>query len=700
MIFWPIDEAAGRKPANWPGWPQGKKFALVLTHDVEDLIGLGKCRQLAELEMAAGFRSSFNFIPEGPYVVPPELRAWLTGHDFEIGVHDLHHDGKLFTSRLSFARKARKINRYLAEWNASGFRGGFMLRELDWIKDLAIQYDASTFDSDPFEPQSGGTRTIFPFWYPNSEGGGHIELPYTLPQDSTMFLLLREETPEIWLRKIDWIARHGGMALVIVHPDYTRFENEKASKRTFPSAMYSSLLKHVAEKYPGQYWNALPKEVASWYAGTRRQNSPLASSPENSSATKVAALRGKRAAVLLYSEYPGDPRPRRAAEAMVESGMEVDLFCLSEEPGELEHELVNGVRVFRLPLQRKRGNRRAYLKLYGRFLFSAFWFLTRQSLKRKYDLVHVHNMPDVLVFSALVPKLMGSKILLDLHDPMPELMMTIYGAGEDSTMVKTLKRFEKLSTGFANAVLTVNIACKRIFSQRSCEPEKISVIMNSPDEGIFAYRDQTGAAPVPKTPGAPFKIMYHGSIVQRHGLDLAVTALGEIRSSIPNAELWIYGQNTEFLKQVMASVQGSPLHDAVHYCGPKNLNEIVEAIRDCDVGIIPNRRSIFTELNTPTRIFEYLSQGKPVIAPRASGILDYFGPEDLIYFELGDAQDLARKLKWAHENPAAVAATVERGQHVYRNHCWSSERERLVNLVADTLYAPREMGAETIRDLQ
>ena len=138
--------------------------------------------------------------------------------------------------------------------------------------------------------------------------------------------------------------------------------------------------------------------------------------------------------------------------------------------------------------------------------------------------------------------------------------------------------------------------------------------------------------------------MYHGSLVERHGLDLAVMALRKIRESFPSVELRIYGRSTPFLERVMDSVRKSELREVVRYLGPKKLEQIVEAICECDVGIIPNRRSIFTELNTPTRIFEYLSQGKPVIAPRAPGILDYFGPQELVFFELGDADDLAAKI--------------------------------------------------------
>jgi glycosyltransferase involved in cell wall biosynthesis len=353
--------------------------------------------------------------------------------------------------------------------------------------------------------------------------------------------------------------------------------------------------------------------------------------------------------------------------------------------------------VFRLPLRRRRDSKGAYFWLYGRFLFSAFCFLLRRGVWGKYDLVHVHNMPDVLVFSSLVPKLTGAKVILDLHDPMPELMMTIYGVKPNSWQINLIKRLEKWSIGFADAVVTVNQACRRIFAERSCPEAKVHVVMNAPNERVFAYRAPSSVV-VSRNSGTPYVIMYHGSLVERHGLDLAVAALAKIQQSIPAARLDVYGQTTPFLQSVLAAIENPRVRDAVHYHGPKDLNYIAAAIRESDVGVIPNRRSIFTELNTPTRIFEYLSQGKPVIAPRAPGITDYFGPEDLVYFNLGDADDLARQLEFVHREPAAVAAIVERGQQIYQKHCWSSEKRRFEDLVV-TLIGSKGSTIESYPDL-
>jgi glycosyltransferase involved in cell wall biosynthesis len=394
-------------------------------------------------------------------------------------------------------------------------------------------------------------------------------------------------------------------------------------------------------------------------------------------------LHGKRVAMVLFSLYPEDPRPRRAAEALVNLGMEVDLICLREKH-EPKTGVWNGVNIRRLPVTRRRGGVLGYFYQYAAFLILSALVVALRSIVKRYDLVYVHNMPDFLVFSGLVPKLFGAKIILDLHDPMPELMRTIFDLPERAASVRLLKRIEKLSLGFADAVVTVNRACARLFATRSCSPEKVTVVMNSPDERIFQLRVPDSDAGM-KNGNKPYIIMYHGSLVKRNGLDLAIEALAQLRSSIPGMELRIYGSSNSFLERVMASAQDRGLGGRVHYLGPKMSEQIAEAIEECDLGIIPNRQNIFTELNTPTRIFEYLSLGKPVITPRAPGICDYFDDESLIYFELGNAEDLARKIEWAFHHPKEVMEITKRGQEVHRAHNWSEERLTLTNLVAGLL---------------
>jgi len=394
-------------------------------------------------------------------------------------------------------------------------------------------------------------------------------------------------------------------------------------------------------------------------------------------------LRGKHAAMVLFSFYPEDPRPRRAAEALISAGMSVDLVCLRESREEDKREVFNGVDIRRVPVNKRRGSVLGYLYQYSAFLLMSSWIIAVRSLSRRYDLVYVNNMPDFLVLSGLFPKLFGAKVLLDIHDPMPELMMTIFELPEDARSVDLLKLQEKWSIRLADSVVTVNKACARIFAARSCASQKITVVMNSPDENIFQFRD----VHLSNTPrgNKPFVIMYHGSLVERNGLELAIKAFARVRSTIPNAELRIYGSRNPFLDRMMEMVKKQCMELSFHYLGPKPLEKIVEAIEESDVGVIPNLRNIFTELNTPTRIFEYLALGKPVITPNAPGITDYFDEESLVFFELGDDADLARKIEFVFNRPERAVEITKRGQEVHQAHMWLEERMKLIGLMTRLL---------------
>lgn len=224
-----------------------------------------------ELEARLGFKSSFNFVPER-YEVSRELREHLTRHGFEIGAHGLNHDGKLYQSRQIFSDRAARINQYIKEWKAVGFRSPSMHHNLEWIHDLDIEYDLSTFDTDPFEPQSDGVGTIFPFWVNGNNGQkGYAELPYTLPQDFTVFALMKEKSIDIWKKKLDWIAKNSGMVLVNTHPDYMSFDRRQAGQEEYPVEFYTEFLNYIKFEYEGRYWSALPSDIARFIAKKRSE---------------------------------------------------------------------------------------------------------------------------------------------------------------------------------------------------------------------------------------------------------------------------------------------------------------------------------------------------------------------------------------------------------------------------------------------
>jgi hypothetical protein len=230
-------------------WPDDRDFAFVLTHDVETQAGHDFVPELMRLEEKYGFRSSFNFVPQR-YRVDPGLLDTLRAAGFEVGVHGLVHDGKLFSSRATFERRAARINQVLAQWDAVGFRSPLTHRQPEWMQSLAVEYDLSFFDTDPFEPIAGGTMSLWPFFI-----GRFTELPYTLVQDHTLLEILGERTPQRWLDKVAFLAQYCGMALVNVHPDYLQ--------RRSHLAVYESFLQAMTEWI--NYWHALPRDVARWW---------------------------------------------------------------------------------------------------------------------------------------------------------------------------------------------------------------------------------------------------------------------------------------------------------------------------------------------------------------------------------------------------------------------------------------------------
>lgn len=259
---WPIDRRAARPPRGWRGWPNGKRFGIILTHDVDTFAGQKKCRLLADIEVSLGFRSSFNFVAEG-YPASMELHQYLIGNGFEIGLHGLRHDGNMFRSKKIFQKEAVRINRYLKEWKAVGFRSPSMYHNLEWIGNFEIDYDCSTFDTDPFEPQPDGVGTIFPFIVKTKFGNKqYFEFPYTLPQDFTIFILMEEKSIRIWREKLDWIAEHRGMALLNTHPDYMSFNIGNLGLKEYQIKYYKDFLEYVKCNYEGQYWHGLPRELA------------------------------------------------------------------------------------------------------------------------------------------------------------------------------------------------------------------------------------------------------------------------------------------------------------------------------------------------------------------------------------------------------------------------------------------------------
>lgn len=381
----------------------------------------------------------------------------------------------------------------------------------------------------------------------------------------------------------------------------------------------------------------------------------------------------KRIAMVVLSSYPIDVRVRREAEALHEAGASVDILCITQR-NELTKEVVNGINVFRLNLKRHRSGKFRYLLEYAFFFSWSFLKLNYLYLKNRYDIVHVHNMPDFLAFTAIIPKLFGTKIVLDLHDPMPELFSSMINVQETHSIVKVLKFIEKISIKFSNLVLTPNIAFKKLFIKRGCPENKIQIVMNSPDEKVFKYIDKTVKE---DRYASKFLLMYHGAVVERHGLDIAVRAVARLKEKIPNIYMIVYGRGN-FQTEVDKLIEELDLKDYFEIRGFAVVDEIAAFIPQVDIGVIPNRTNPFTQLNFPVRIFEYLINKKPVIVPETGGIQDYFDKDSIYYFEPGNPTALADTIYRIYSNNGESKKILDKSYTVYRNYTWELQKQKLV----------------------
>ncbi len=661
---WPIDPRTAAPPAGWPGWPEGHEFAFVITHDVEGPEGLAKCRQLAEIETEMGFRSCFNFIPEGSYTVPDELRAWLGAQGFEVGIHDLHHDGKLFQSHGAFRLKAARINQYAREWKASGFRAGFMLRNLDWYHQLDIAYDASTFDTDPFEPQPDGAGTIFPFWVPAPAGltekSGYVELPYTLAQDSTLFLLLQEKSPQIWLNKLDWLVQQHGMALINVHPDYLCFDGEKPKPHTFPIAYYRELLERVRSHYAGRYWQPLPREVARFCA-------PL--QPVHQ------AQRPKRICMITHSVYSGDTRVMRYAESLVARGDEVDVLSLRRSHDSVRVDMVGGVRVHRLQdrFGKTQKTRVGFLWPLVRFFVICCWWLTRQHARRRYDLVHVHNIPDFLVFAAWYPKLTGTPVILDIHDVVPEFFASKFGGKHSGLLWQSLKLMERFSATMADHIILGNHLWLDTYAVRTRSRARCTAMINNVDTKVFL------PDPTPRNDGK-LLVLFPGGLQSHQGIDIAIRAFPKVLAELPNAEFHIYGDGNA--KDELIRLTGElGLQEKVRFFTPLPVREIVPIMARADLGVVPKRADSFGNEAYSTKIMEFMSVGVAVVISNTKIDRYYFDESVVRFFESGNIDSLARNLIELLRNEPLRRRQIKNALAYAAANSWTSHKHEYLRLV-------------------
>jgi glycosyltransferase involved in cell wall biosynthesis len=659
---WPIDPEAGFTPRAWPGWPDGKQFAVVLTHDVEGTRGLSRIDSLTKVEERWGFRSSFNFVPENEYRVPDLMRRNLERAGFEVGVHGLYHDGKLYSSKATFASRAAKIRDYSKHWNATGFRSPLMHHRLGWQHLLGAEYDSSVMDTDPFEPEPDGIGTIFPFWVPGPGDSGYVELPCTLTQDHGLFVILQEKSIDIWKKKVDWIAKHGGMVLLNTHPDYMCFGDAEPSRDEFPIAWYEELLCYLRKNYEGKFWSALPRDISRYYCAN---------------VARPARNSRKSVCMIAYTGYECDNRVRRYAEELARRGDRVDVIALRFDDSMPAKEVINGVTLHRI--QDRRINERHkwdYAWRLLRFLVASSRVAGRLHQMRRYDLVHVHNMPDFLVFAAWHLKWTGAKVILDIHDLVPELFENKFHTSPNGLYARGLRWLERISAAFADHVIVSNHLWAEKLAARSVPKGKCSVYINNVDPALFTRHPRT-------RDDGKFIILFPGSYQRHQGLDIAIRAFALIKDEVPNAEFHMYGGGP-MKEELTALITELGLEGRAKLCGFVTLEKMAGVIANADMGVVPKRADSFGNEAYSTKIMEFMSQGVPVVASRTKIDTYYFDDSTVQFFTSGDPRAMADAMLAVIRDRQRREVLIENGLRYVECNDWATRRADYLNLV-DTL---------------
>ncbi len=380
--------------------------------------------------------------------------------------------------------------------------------------------------------------------------------------------------------------------------------------------------------------------------------------------------------MAAYTNYRRDPRVKREAEALVESGHHV-VFLARRQHGEPDRETIAGVDVIKtIGLKKKCTSFIEYMADYAIFFLMIFLHLLRHPLR--YQLIHINNMPDFLVFATCLPRLFGIPVIHDIHDLMPEIYAEKFASGEKHWVVKLLTLQERWAGKFASAVMTVEDRLKVMLSERGIPNENIHVLMNLPDDRIFAKRKTH--APKPKS--APFVMVYHGTLARRLGLDIAIEAVHKAKSSVPHMEFRIIGAGEE-REALVALRDRLGLQDVVTFSeGFVPVEQIPALIHDADIGLIPLRINSGTDIMLPTKLLEYVTMGIPCIVPKTGTISRYFDEEMVQYFQAENVDSLAEAIVKLYRDPEKRIALSQNATERFANkYNWTVHKKIYTTLV-------------------
>jgi glycosyltransferase involved in cell wall biosynthesis len=423
------------------------------------------------------------------------------------------------------------------------------------------------------------------------------------------------------------------------------------------------------------FWHSLLRKVSQFWnvrieknTGETSQGKVVAQSlyPNVKTETKL------RVCMLVYSFYESDNRVLRYAETLARRGDQVDVIALRKEGQPFKSHLGGG-NVYRIQKRLKNEkNRLSYLLRIINFFAKAMILLVYLHIKKRYHLVHVHNIPDFLVFAAVFPKLLGAKVILDIHDIMPELYGTKFRRDGPGFLFRALVLMEKMSCAFSNHVIVANHIWHRTLSERSVKKQKCSVVLNYPDEKIFFRRLRTRN-------NNKFTIIYPGSLNWHQGIDIAIKAFGNIKNEIL-AEFRIYGEGN-YRNSLERLISNLGLEDRVFLMGSLPINKVAEEMANADLGVEPKRNNAFAGDAMSTKILEFMSLGVPVIVSDTRVHKYYFKDSGVMFFESENEEDLARRMLLLYKDAKLRNELIQNGDNFVKEYLWDKRKEEYLTVV-------------------
>ncbi len=388
-----------------------------------------------------------------------------------------------------------------------------------------------------------------------------------------------------------------------------------------------------------------------------------------------------RVCLAAYTNYEGDNRVRRYAEALVKRGDKVDIVAI-RHPGQPKRATIAGVEVYRIQTRRLNEKRKIdYLFKLIFFLVRSAWFITFRHVRHPYSIIHIHSVPDFEVFAAIVPKLTGAKIILDIHDIVPEFFAGKFNSGKKSLLYHALIIMEKLCCAFSDYVIIANDLWRERLIERSVSPNKCITVLNYPDLSIFKSN-------FPRKNNDHFIMMYPGTLGYHQGLDIAIRALSRINTAVPLAQLHIYGIGAE--EKALRSLAHDLGQDSrVLFQGIYPLDEIANKMASADLGIVPKRADGFGNEAFSTKIFEFMALGVPLLVSGTKIDKFYFSNSVVTFFESGNDADMAEKIIYLAGNAKERQRLTQNAHNLIRMNNWDLKKQHYLELV-DSLLKPAQ----------